>query len=97
MTYATAPADASHCSVTWPLPPVADRFVGAGGALQAVTALFTLRRPPVTVMPVIDGIRSTLPRIRLLRLAVFIGQADNTSAAAPETCGVAIDVPLKKS
>src|SRR5436309_7709879 len=68
---------------------------GVGGALQARTALLTFRRPPVTVMPLSDGIGSTLFISVLLRPAVSSAHTDNSSAAAPETCGVAIDVPLK--
>jgi hypothetical protein len=50
----------------------------------------------VTVIPDSDGIGSTLLSKLLFRAAVSSEQTDNTSAAAPETCGVAMDVPLKK-
>jgi hypothetical protein len=56
----------------------------------------TFNRPPVTVLPDNEPIGSTLLSRLLFSSAVSSGQTDNTSAAAPETCGVAIDVPLKK-
>jgi hypothetical protein len=58
-------------------------------------ALFTFNRPPVVVRPLSEGIRSTLFRMLVLRFAVFKAQRERIKAAAPETWGVAIDVPLK--
>ena len=68
---------------------------GVGGALQARIALSTLRRPLVTTRPDNDPRVSTLPNRLLFTPAVSSEHAESTSAAAPETCGVAIDVPLK--
>ena len=64
--------------------------------LHAWMALLTFSRPPVTVRPDNEGIGSTLLSKLFFRPAVSREQADNTSAAAPETWGVAMDVPLKK-
>jgi len=74
---------------------VAGSFVLTEG-LHAWMALLTFSRPPVTVRPDNEGIGSTLLSKLFFRPAVSREQADNTSAAAPETWGVAIDVPLKK-
>ncbi len=55
----------------------------------------TFRRPPVAVLPESEAVGTALVRIALL-----IAAADEPgwyaaySAAAPLTCGVAIDVPL---
>jgi hypothetical protein len=68
---------------------------GVGGALQARMAVLTFSRPPVTVRPVSEGSGSTLFSRFALRFAVVRADRDSTRAAAPETWGVAIDVPLK--
>src|SRR5262245_2014789 len=62
---------------------------------QARMDLFTFSRPPVTVLPASELIWSTLFMRFAFRLAVLNEHLESTSAAAPETCGVAIDVPLK--
>src|SRR6266576_801944 len=67
----------------------------SGGTLQARMAVFTLRRPPVTRRPASNGIGSTLFNRLFLSAAVSSAQLERTSAAAPETCGAAIDVPLR--
>jgi hypothetical protein len=85
-----------------PLPAVTFREDGVAATLKsgvtwfvhAVIALYTFNRPPVTVRPVNEGIWSTLASSTFLSVTVSSVQADSTSAAAPETCGVAIDVPL---
>src|SRR5262249_214522 len=66
-------------------------------AKQARMALLTLSRPPVIVRPDSEGIGSTLLSKLFFRPAVSSEQADNTSAAAPETWAVAIDDPLKRA
>ena len=69
--------------------------VGVG---QAPSACLTFSRPPVAVMPAIDEIKSTFDKILSRRLAVLSAlsaHSDSTRAAAPETWGVAMDVPLK--
>jgi hypothetical protein len=48
----------------------------------------------VIVSPVVPGAESTVPISASLRSAIASWQTDSTSAAAPDTCGVAIDVPL---
>ena len=55
----------------------------------------TFSRPPEVVLPDRLASGSTLASSFDFRVAVFDGQADNTSAAAPATCGAAIDVPLR--
>ena len=63
--------------------------------MQEYIALYAFTRPPVVVRPTRVGNVSAVPRIVSFRSAVFIEHADRMSAAAPETCGVAIDVPLR--
>ena len=47
------------------------------------------------VIPDSAGIRSTLFNNKDLTAAVLAVQRESSNAAAPDTCGVAIDVPLK--
>src|SRR5262245_9240301 len=75
----------SKKTVTGGLPPPA----------QARMDLFTFSRPPVTVLPASELIWSTLLMRFAFKSAVLNEHLESTSAAAPETCGVAIDVPLK--
>src|ERR1051326_6471532 len=65
-----------------------------GIVAQLLTARSTFNRPPVTTNPVSDGIGSTLFKIAAFRSCVFSPHAERMSIAAPDTCGVAIDVPL---
>ena len=58
-------------------------------------ALSTLSRPPVRTTPASDGIGSTWLNRLFLRLMVSSAQRESTNAAAPETCGAAIEVPLR--
>jgi hypothetical protein len=72
--------------------------VGTGAPPQAVIALQTLSRPPDTVIAANDGSGSTPLKIALLSWPTLRPPwpgADRISAAAPVTCGVAIEVPLK--
>ena len=62
---------------------------------QASIARPRFRRPPVIVMPDSAGIRSTLFTNKDLTAAVLAVQRESSSAAAPATCGVAIEVPFK--
>ena len=62
---------------------------------QARMALSTFSRPPVTVLPASELIGSTLFMRFAFSSAVVSEHLESTSAAAPETCGVAIEVPLK--
>ena len=65
------------------------------GVAHCRTALNTFNRPPVAVFPVNTLRGSTVCNKTRFKPAVSkLPQADNTSAAAPATCGVAIDVPL---
>src|SRR4051794_6718411 len=60
------------------------------------TALQTLRRPLVATFPDSAGTTSTAPRIRARSAArEMAGSAVVTRTAAPETIGVAIEVPSK--
>src|SRR6185436_18367876 len=68
--------------------------VTVGLGAQARIALLTFSRPPVVVAPAIAGIGSTVFRIIAFRPAVVREHAESTNAAAPDTCGVAIEVPL---
>jgi len=55
----------------------------------------TFRRPPVLVLPVSDAVGVAVPRIAaLIWAAVAPLCVDAYNAAAPVTCGVAIEVPL---
>jgi len=58
-------------------------------------ALSTFKRPLVPTRPAKAGITSTLLMRVVLNATVSSGHADRISAAAPDTCGVAIEVPLK--
>ena len=65
---------------------------GIGGSTSSAAA--ALRRPPVTDLPARSWISSTLPSsAALICEATKFGCADATSAAAPVTYGVAIEVP----
>ena len=66
-----------------------------GGRESFSIALATLSRPPVRVLPLRADTSSTVfSSLALICAAVASGKADLTNAAAPATCGVAIDVPL---
>jgi hypothetical protein len=86
-----------------PAPAVTVRVAGdtdseksaADTAVHPRMAVLTLSRPPVTRRPVSNGIASTLLNRLVFSSDVFRAQCESTSAAAPETCGAAIDVPLK--
>ena len=64
-----------------------------GGSVRS--ALKTLSRLPVWVLPASDETRSPLSRtLAQAWAAVSAGLCASSSESAPETCGVAIDVPL---
>jgi hypothetical protein len=66
---------------------------GLGGA---PTTLAAFNRPPVMVFPLRLGIGSVLFRIVLFTAAVeSAGDMPSSSAATPDTCGAAMDVPLR--
>ena len=65
------------------------------GAAQEWTARYTFNRPPVVVFDASDGIASTLSSKACFSPAVDKAQADRTSAAEPDTCAVAMEVPLQ--
>jgi len=68
---------------------------GAGSAPPNHTPRFN--RPPVTVIPDIDGVGVDEADCRIavrVCCAVVPGLSALYNAAAPVTCGVAIDVPL---
>ena len=97
--YPVAPDTEFQLNDTCALPGVAVRPVGMAGPLDADAHArmdaSAFNRPPLTVMPVIDAMCATLFIRLLLSPAVSSAHFDSTSAAAPDTCGVAIDVPLK--
>ena len=68
---------------------------GGGNDAQFRIAVFTFKRPPLAVNPVNVERWSTEFNSTFFRPAVSSAQCDSTSAAAPATCGVAIEVPLK--
>src|SRR6185437_5780054 len=65
------------------------------GAMQSRRDWFTFNRPPLTVIPLRAGTRSTCSVKMALRGAVPRAQRESRRAAAPETWGVAMEVPLK--
>src|ERR1700681_4153800 len=69
--------------------------VTSGGVAQLRIARSAFNRPLVWTLPETEGITSTALRIADLSCVVFREQPERTSAAAPATCGVAIDVPLR--
>src|SRR5213080_3002208 len=78
-----------------PTGPMSRSIIAADRAgAHALIALRTFRRPPVSTTPASDDSGSTLFRIVARRFAVDSAHRDSSSAAAPDTCGVAIDVPL---
>src|SRR5262245_632989 len=98
MRYRVAPSEAVHDRITRLSAGAAVRFCGVGGgAKHDATALCTLRRPPVIVWPLRACAASTVPVSASFSSGVSSWQTDRTSAAAPDTCGVAIDVPLNDS
>ena len=62
---------------------------------QARIEALTLSRPPVVVIPAMEAMWSTLARRLAFSWSVERLHAESTNAAAPETCGVAIEVPLR--
>ena len=80
------------------LKPLSGARSTAFGAFTHETALLTLRRPPVTVIPFIEALGSTERMSSALSpYAVAVGKWALSRAAAPATCGVAIDVPLNNA
>ena len=70
--------------------------IHASGPVQR-TAWSTLSRPPVLVAPFSAATGSTVRRRRAFRpTPLALGNTALASAAAPETAGVAIDVPSAK-
>jgi hypothetical protein len=64
------------------------------GSSEQVTAAFAFRRPPVVVRPASDAFASEVRRRSAFRpRSLAAGKAAVARAAAPVTCGVAIDVP----
>ena len=94
---AVAPAAPDHVSVTRPSPARAESAVGAVSASHDRIALFTSSRPPLVVTDSRLGMCSTVLSSASFNAAVSSAQCESTSAAAPATCGVAMDVPLKKA
>ena len=64
---------------------------------QRCNAARTLTRPPVIVGPSGQEPDQPCRCSAALRTAVVAGHWASTRAAAPDTCGVAIDVPLKNA
>ena len=90
-------ADHGELPETARLPTAAGAIVSLSRA-GTTSALRTLSRPLVSVgydaLAPMEPIGSTLLSSRAFMSATLrFGNADQTSAAAPATCGVAIDVP----
>src|SRR6185503_6775850 len=80
-----------------PKPPPGGGPAGSppGMLATARSERSTFRRPPLTLLPANAGDRSTPPMIAAaMSCGCELGAADHISAAAPDTCGAAIDVPL---
>ena len=77
------------------VPVGGDGGVGTVVGAQARSALSTFRRPLVPTEPESAVSTSTLLRSVALSVAVSSAHFARMSAADPDTCGVAIDVPLK--
>ena len=74
--------------------PAAGASSQTNGASEQVTAVFAFRRPPVVVRPASEAFGSAVRRRSALRpRSLAPGKVAFASAAAPATCGVAIDVP----
>src|SRR5262249_5800610 len=74
--------------------------VGAPGGVDVPDAhdriaASTFKRPLVETLPERPATTSTWLKMAVLSAGVVNAQRESTSAAAPDTCGVAIDVPLK--
>ena len=69
----------------------------AGSLAHDATAASAFRRQPVIVRSARAAVGSTDINSATLNWAVEREHADSSSAAAPDTWGVAIDVPLKYS
>src|SRR5262245_64401932 len=67
-----------------------------GSVAQLRRARSTFNRPLVTTRPTKAGMTSTVLSNAALSCVVVNAQPDRTRAAAPATCGVAIDVPLRE-
>src|SRR5579864_7806628 len=65
------------------------------GAMQSRTERFTFSRPPLRVIPLSAGTRSTCSVKLALRAAVLRAHRESRRDAAPETWGVAIEGPLR--
>ena len=69
---------------------------GGDVSTHPAIALHTFRRPPVISLPDSDGSLSTFSRMSARSAVVVIeGATDRMSAAAPATCGAAIEPPLR--
>src|SRR5215218_2255357 len=70
---------------------------GAGGGTSTSSALATSSRPPVTVLPAsaTTGLADASSAL-LTSATVADGFSENSSPAAPLTCGAAIEVPSRK-
>src|SRR5262245_32386711 len=80
-----------------PAAAAARSVTPAGGTASGMRGLAMLRRPPVTVRPAIDATGSAVAISRaLISRPVSVGKCERSRAAAPDTCGVAMDVPLRR-
>src|SRR5262249_50734700 len=69
--------------------------VGGGVGSKRSVAAPTSRRPPVVVFPASEATGSTLLSSACrTSVTLALGFSENSRAAAPVTCGAAIEVPL---
>ena len=79
--------------------PVLPNVAGEAGSVPVHpgSALHTSRRPPVISLLSIAGNLSTFSRMSALSCAaVSVGATERISAAAPDTCGAAIEPPVSQ-
>src|SRR5438309_778695 len=77
------------------IAPLAGPMMATFKGAQLRIARSTFNRPPVLTFPAREATASTVLSNVVLSCAVVKEHLDNTNAAAPDTWGVAIDVPMK--
>src|SRR4029453_5017143 len=80
-----------------PCPGIDSAIFNSYGVAPRAAVAFTSPQPKVGSYPAGPRSVAVLSRMDSTWNGVRVGFLPNTSAATPETCGAAIDVPLKKS
>src|SRR5258708_3567494 len=94
LAVALSPIDAGAVNVP-PSTGCVNATTGGRLGAQLLIARSTFSRPPVARIPVNAARVSTVLNIVFLSCEVLREHWERTSAAAPATCGVAIEVPLR--